>query len=315
MIVMRKAKPRLIERLPTVRGRYTENAALGNSTWFRVGGQAEVVFRPADAEDLQAFFRDVPPDVPVTPLGVASNVLVRDGGVPGVVIRLARGFAAMRRDGNGILAGAAALCPNLALAALEAGLGGLEFLSGVPGSLGGALRMNAGAFGGEIKDVLDWAEAVDSAGNLRRLTGAELGYSYRHSAVPESWVFVGARLRGEPADREAIRQRIEEIRSAREESQPLRTRTGGSTFKNPTPPGGEGPKAWELIDAAGCRGLRRGGAMVSEKHCNFLVNTGNATAADLEGLGEEVRERVRAHSGIELEWEIRRIGIPDGGGS
>lgn len=313
MIVAPGATSRLIGNLPRVRGRYTEDAPLGNTTWFRVGGPAEVVFRPADTEDLQAFFEGLAEGTPLTPLGVASNVLVRDAGIAGVVIRLGRGFAGISRDGDALVAGAAALCPNLALSGLQAGLAGLEFLSGVPGSLGGALRMNAGAFGGEIKDVLEWAEAVDPAGGLHRLSLDELRYGYRHSALPEGWVFVRARLRGAPGDTEAIRERVEAIRSAREESQPLRTRTGGSTFKNPTPPGTDGPKAWELIDAAGCRGLRRGGAMVSEKHCNFLVNTGSATAGELEALGEEVRERVHAHSGVSLEWEIRRIGILPGG--
>lgn len=313
MIVARRATSRPTGNLPPVRGRYTENAPLGHTTWFRVGGPAEVVFRPADTEDLQAFFDGLAEGIPVTPLGVASNVLVRDAGIAGVVIRLGRGFGGISRDGDALVAGAAALCPNLALSAMQAELGGLEFLSGVPGSLGGALRMNAGAFGGEIKDVLDWAEAVDPAGGLHRLSCHELQYGYRHSGLPEGWVFVRARLRGTPGDAEAIRERVEAIRSAREESQPLRTRTGGSTFKNPTPPGAEGPKAWELIDAAGCRGLRRGGAMVSEKHCNFLVNTGSATAGDLEALGEEVRERVQSHSGVSLEWEIKRLGIRPGG--
>lgn len=313
MIVARRARSRLIESLPQVRGRYTEDAPLGTTTWFRVGGPAEVVFRPADIEDLQTFLDGLTVGIPVTPLGVASNVLVRDAGIAGVVIRLGRGFSGISREGDAFVVGAAVLCPNLALSGLQAGLAGLEFLSGVPGSLGGALRMNAGAFGGEIKDVLDWAEAVDPAGRLHRLSCDELQYGYRHSGLPEGWVFVRARLRGTPGDSEAIRERVDAIRSAREESQPLRTRTGGSTFKNPPPPVAGGPKAWELIDAAGCRGLRRGGAMVSEKHCNFLVNTGSATAGELEALGEEVRERVHTHSGVSLEWEIRRIGTLSGG--
>ena len=299
---------RLLGRLPAVRGRYSENAPLANITWFRVGGPAEVMFRPADPEDLAHFLAHRPAGLPVTVLGVGSNLLVRDGGVPGVVIRLGRGFNAVEAEGDSLLAGAAMLCPNLALAALEAGIAGLEFLSGVPGSLGGALRMNAGAFGGEIKDVLVWAEALDTEGRLHRLAPEAMGHAYRSCAVPEGWIFLRALLRGTPGEREAIRTRMAAIQAERDASQPLRTRTGGSTFKNPP-----GAKAWRLIDAAGCRGLRRGDAQVSDKHCNFLVNLGGASAADLEALGEEVRRRVRESSGVALEWEIRRIGRPAGG--
>ena len=307
MMAQRSNSNDLLGRLPTIRGRYTEQAALANITWFRVGGPAEVMFRPADVDDLAVFLAQRPADLAVTVLGVGSNILVRDGGIPGVVIRLGRGFNAVTRQDEALLAGAAVLSPNAALAALEARLTGLEFLSGVPGSIGGALRMNAGAFGGETKDVLVWAEALDERGRLHRLSPAEMGHTYRHSAVPEDWIFVRGLLQGAPGEEAAIRARMAEIQTQRESSQPLRTRTGGSTFKNPP-----GQKAWQLIDAAGCRGLRRGDAVVSEKHCNFLVNLGSATASDLEELGEEVRRRVQDTSGVTLEWEIRRLGIPGG---
>jgi UDP-N-acetylmuramate dehydrogenase len=296
---------RLIDRLPPVRGRLSENAALAGITWFRVGGPAEVMFRPADREDLRAFLQAKPADVPVTVVGVGSNLLVRDGGVPGVVLRLGRGFVEIEADGDDLLCGAGALDLNVATYARRAGLGGLEFLCGVPGTLGGALRMNAGAYDKEIKDVVVWAEAVDTEGRVHRLEPAALGFAYRSCAVPPDWIFLGARLSGRPDEPDAIARRMAAIQQARADSQPLRTRTGGSTFKNPP-----GAKAWQLIDQAGCRGLKRGGAMVSDKHCNFLINTGDATAADLEQLGEEVRRRVRATSGVELEWEIRRIGVP-----
>ncbi len=296
---------RLIDRLPPVRGRLSENAALAGITWFRVGGPAEVMFRPADRDDLQSFLQAKPADVPVTVVGVGSNLLVRDGGVPGVVLRLGRGFVEIEADGNDLLCGAGALDLNVATYAKRVGLGGLEFLCGVPGTLGGALRMNAGAYGREIKDVVIWAEAMDPEGRIHRLDPPALGFSYRRCAVPRDWIFLGARLAGQPDERDAIARRMTAIQEARADSQPMRTRTGGSTFKNPT-----GAKAWQLIDQAGCRGLKRGGAMVSDKHCNFLINTGDATAADLEELGEEVRRRVQSSSGVELEWEIRRIGIP-----
>jgi UDP-N-acetylmuramate dehydrogenase len=298
----------LIDRLPPVRGRLTADAPLAPVTWFRVGGPAEVLFRPADAEDLADFLAKRPPDVPVTVIGVASNLLVRDGGVPGVVVRLGRGFAAIEISGTRVNAGAAVLDLNVAIAARAAGVGGLEFLSGIPGTIGGALRMNAGAYGREIKDVLEVATALDDAGQRHDLGLAEMGLSYRHCAVPDDWIFVGAILRGVEADRDAIQQRMTEIQTEREASQPIRSRTGGSTFANPP-----GHKAWELIDRAGCRGLARGGAMVSEKHTNFLINTGTATAADVEGLGEEVRRRVFEKFGVTLEWEIRRIGRPSAG--
>ena len=306
----RQSSGHLIERLPPVRGRYTADAPLGPTTWFRVGGPAEVLFRPADAEDLAAFMAARPSDVPVTVLGVASNTLVRDGGIPGVVVRLARGFNTAKADGDMLVAGAAVLCPNAALTAAEASLAGLEFLTGVPGTIGGAVRMNAGAFGGEVRDGLVWAEVVDASGTLRRVPAADMALSYRHNDAPSDWIFVGACLRGRPGDLTEIRARMGAIQAEREASQPQRARTGGSTFKNP-----DGAKAWELIDRAGCRGLSVGAAMVSEKHCNFLINTGDATASDIEALGEEVRRRVQAETGVLLQWEIRRVGIPAGGAS
>jgi len=297
----------LIDRLPPVRGRLTENAPLAGITWFRVGGTAEIMFRPADCEDLLAFLEGLPSDVPVIAIGVGSNLLVRDGGVPGVVLRLGRGFAGIETAGTRVTAGAAALDINVAMQAADAGIAGLEFLSGVPGTIGGAMRMNAGAYGTELSDRLIDGEIVDGQGKLRRLTRGEFGFGYRHCALPADTIFISATLEGNEGDPAAIRARMAEIRNAREASQPIRTRTGGSTFANPRD--GSGRKAWELIDAAGCRGLKLGGAQVSELHCNFLINSGNATAADLEALGEEVRRRVRAHSGVELEWEIRRIGV------
>ncbi|HUK09941.1 MAG TPA: UDP-N-acetylmuramate dehydrogenase [Stellaceae bacterium] len=301
-------KARLIDRLPSVRGRLSENVPLAGVTWFRVGGPAEVLFRPADAADLAAFLAAKPADVPVTVIGVASNLLVRDGGVAGVVVRLGRGFAGIEAEGTDVRAGAGALDLNVALAARDAGIAGLEFLSGIPGTIGGALRMNGGAYGSEIKDVLVLAEAFDPAGRRHVLAPAEMRLSYRHCGVPEDWIFIAAVLAGRAGDRVQIERRMAEIERERNASQPIRSRTGGSTFANPP-----GQKAWELIDRAGCRGLRRGGAMVSEKHANFLINTGAASAADIEGLGEEVRRRVFESFGIALEWEIRRIGSPAAG--
>jgi UDP-N-acetylmuramate dehydrogenase len=293
----------LIERMPPVRGRLTVDAPIGPMTWFRVGGPAEVLFRPVDVADLADFLKALPPDVPVTVIGVGSNLLVRDGGIPGVTIRLARGFAYVEAAEDQLHVGAGALDLNAALSAAEAGITGLEFLSGVPGTIGGGLRMNAGAYGGEIKDVLVQADAVDRNGVVHRVPAAGLGLSYRHSDAPADWIFTGAILRGNPGDKREIARRMAEIQAAREASQPIRARTGGSTFANPP-----GHQAWQLIDAAGCRGLVRGGAMVSEKHTNFLINTGNASATDIEGLGEEVRRRVHALFGVVLDWEIRRVG-------
>lgn len=289
--------------LPPLRGRVERNAPLGPATWFRVGGPADVLVRPADLNDLLLLLRDMPPDMPLTILGAASNMIIRDGGIAGVALRLARGFGDVVVEADGIIAGAAALDVTVAETAAAAGLAGLEFLVGIPGSIGGAVAMNAGAYGVEIKDVLDWAEIAAPDG-LLRLDAAALHFAYRHAQLPARGVVVRARLRAAAGDKTAIAARLIEIRAAREATQPVRARTGGSTFKNP--PGDR--KAWELVDAAGCRGLARGAAQVSEKHCNFLLNLGDASAADIEALGEEVRARVLAHSGIALEWEIRRIG-------
>jgi UDP-N-acetylmuramate dehydrogenase len=293
----------LIAQLPPARGRLTLDAPIGKQTWFGVGGSAEVLFRPADLADLAGFLAALPQGIPVTVIGVGSNLLVRDGGISGIVIRLGRGFAAIEIERDEVRAGAAALGRIVALTAADAGLGGLEFLSGIPGSIGGSLRMNAGAYGREIKDVFVSATALDRHGRSHTVDCKTLGLSYRHSDVDPNWVFVEARLRGAPGDRAAIAHRLYEMRAAREATQPVRARTGGSTFKNPP-----GDSAWRLIDAAGCRGLTRGGAMVSPLHTNFLINTGTATGADLEGLGEELRRRVRDTSGVLLEWEIERIG-------
>jgi UDP-N-acetylmuramate dehydrogenase len=297
------ARPHLIDRLPRPRGRLTADAPLGPQTWFATGGPAEVLFRPADVADLAAFLAALPADVPVTVLGVGSNVIVRDGGIRGVVIRLLRGFTGVAVEGSEVVAGAGAPDLNVALTAREHALAGLEFLSGIPGTIGGAFPTNAGAYGSELADVLVSAEAVDRSGRTFSVTPAELGLSYRHSAAPPDWIFTSARLRAAPGDQLAITRRIAEIDAARAGSQP-RSRTGGSTFANPP-----GHKAWELIDRAGCRGLRVGGAQVSEKHTNFLINTGAATASDIERLGEEVRRRVLEQSGVRLEWEIRRLGV------
>lgn len=299
---------RLADRLPPVRGRIRENAALDRVSWFRVGGPAEVLFVPADIEDLCAFLAAKPADIPATVLGVCSNVLIRDGGIEGVVIRLGRGFAEIAADGVTVSAGAAALDLHVARVACGAGIGGLEFLSGVPGTMGGAVRMNAGAYGREIGDVVTGIEAVDEAGRLHRLSAEEVGFGYRRSTLPESWICTRVLVQGVADAPDAVARRMAEISAEREASQPIRERTGGSTFANPDAAATGGAKAWELIERAGCRGLERGGAKVSEKHCNFLINTGRASAADLEGLGEEIRRRVRESSGVCLEWEIRRLG-------
>jgi UDP-N-acetylmuramate dehydrogenase len=293
----------LIRMLPPVRGLLTANFAVGQQTWFGVGGPAEILFRPADAADLAVFLAALPLEIPVTVIGVGSNLLVRDGGIPGVVIRLGRGFSRIKIDHDEIRAGAAALDRIVSFAAADAGIGGCEFLSGIPGSIGGSVRMNAGAYGAEIEDVLVSVAALDRSGRTLTIDRSGMQFSYRHSDAHPSRIFVEARLRGVRADRADIASRLAEIRATREATQPVRTRTGGSTFKNPS-----GDSAWRLIDAAGCRGLVCGGAMVSEKHTNFLINTGSATAADLEDLGEEVRRRVYETSGIVLEWEIERIG-------
>jgi UDP-N-acetylmuramate dehydrogenase len=297
--------PSLLDSLPPLRGRAQANAPLAPFTWFRVGGAAEVLVRPADADDLAAFLGALSPDVQVHVIGACSNLIIRDGGLPGVTIKLARGFSAITVEPDGAIAGAAALDVTVAENAAAAGLTGLEFLSGIPGTIGGAMTMNAGAYGGESAHVLDWAEIVTRSGEQRRMAAAALAFAYRHARLPHGAVVTRARLRAFPGAPVAIAARMNEIRATREASQPVRARTGGSTFRNPP-----GMKAWELIDAAGCRGLTRGGAMVSEKHCNFLINTGNASAADIERLGEEVRRRVFAASGVSLDWEIHRIGVP-----
>lgn len=297
----------LLNTLPPVRGRLSENASLSKVTWFGVGGVAEVLFKPADIDDLASFLKAKPKGIPVTVIGVGSNLLVRDGGVPGVVIRLGREFVNVEVNHADVICGAGALDGNVARAAQEAGVTGLEFLSGVPGTIGGALRMNAGAYGAEMKNVVTGAVALDSDGNRHELSAEDLGFSYRKSTVPSDWIFVEAHLRGHAGEAADIQGRMDDIKNAREDSQPLRTKTGGSTFKNP-----EGLKAWQLVDDAGCRGLRVGGAQVSEKHCNFLINDGTATAADLENLGEEVRRRVKEKSGVDLVWEIKRIGVAQG---
>jgi UDP-N-acetylmuramate dehydrogenase len=291
--------------VPQLRGRVQPDALLGPMTWFRVGGAAEFLVRPADAEDLAAFLRELPPEIPVTVIGAASNLIIRDGGIAGAVIKLARGFGDVAVEPDGIVAGAACLDMTVAEYAAAAGLTGLEFLSGIPGSIGGAVAMNAGAYGSDISEILDWAEIFTRSGELVRLNATDLGLSYRHAKIPAGGVVSRARLRGRPGEANAIAARMADIAASRAATQPVRARTGGSTFANPPD-----MKAWELIDAAGCRGLTQGGAQVSELHCNFLINTGEATAADLEGLGETVRARVLAASGVSLRWEIKRIGRP-----
>jgi len=299
----------LLDTLPKLRGRAQANAPLAPFTWFRAGGAAEVLVRPADADDLAQFLAALPRNLPMHVLGACSNLIIRDGGLPGVTVRLARGFNTIAVEADGVIAGAAALDVTVAEHAAAAGLTGLEFLSGIPGTIGGAVAMNAGAYGGDVAGALDWAEIVSREGAARRMSAADLAFAYRHAGLPAGAVVTRARLRARRGAAAAIAARMAEIRSAREASQPVRARTGGSTFRNP-PPEVSSLKAWELIDAAGCRGLARGGAIVSEKHCNFLINTGGASAADLERLGEEVRRRVFAASGVTLDWEILRIGVP-----
>jgi UDP-N-acetylmuramate dehydrogenase len=293
-------------RLPELRGRLTANAELAPITWFRVGGPAQVLFTPEDEADLAYFLKNVDPDMPVTVIGLCSNMIVRDGGVPGVVIRLGRGFSQVTiEDGYRVRAGTVVPDVKVARAAADAGIAGLSFFRGIPGSIGGALRMNGGAYGGETVDVLIEVRAVDRQGNIHVVPAANLNMTYRHSGAPADWIFTEALFQGRKGDPEEIAAEMDSITERREASQPIKSRTGGSTFKNP--PDG---KSWQLIDAAGCRGLQIGGAQVSEKHCNFLINTGDATAADIEELGETVRARVKETSGVELEWEIKRIGVP-----
>lgn len=291
--------------LPPVRGKLTPHAPLAPLVWFKSGGAAEWLFEPADAEDLADFLKALDPATPVMGLGLGSNMIVRDGGVAGVVVRLGKAFAAVETlDPVTLRCGGGASGILVSSKARDAGIGGIEFLRSIPGTVGGFVRMNGGAYGRETCDILVECEVVLRSGERRTLTNAELGYTYRHSSLPEGAIVVSATFRGFPKEPAAVQAEMDRIAAAREESQPLRSKTGGSTFKNP-----EGHKAWALIDAAGCRGLRQGDAQVSEKHCNFLLNLGNATSGEIEGLGEEVRARVKSQSGIELEWEIQRVGV------
>jgi UDP-N-acetylmuramate dehydrogenase len=295
---------RLLDQLPVVRGRYIEGAPLKNSLWFRVGGPAEILFKPKDTDDLCAFLQKKPSTVPVTVLGVGSNVLVRDGGIPGVVIKLGSAFSNITHDGTTLTAGAGALDRTVALTAASLGLGGFSFLSGIPGTIGGAVKMNAGAYGSEIKDIFCTCLVVTGRGTLETRSLDDLGFSYRKSLLKDDDIVVEATFKGNPSAPDVLQKEIDAILKEREASQPVRARTGGSTFKNP-----EGMKAWQLIDAAGFRSKAIGGAMVSEKHCNFLINTGDATACDLEKLGTEIQKQVLNQSGVSLEWEIKRLGI------
>ena len=292
-----------IPRATPPRGRVTREAPLAPLTWFKTGGAAGLLFEPADTTDLSWFLADITPGYPVLPLGLGSNLIVRDGGVDSVVVRLGKPFAKVLVEGDLVRAGAGAPGIAVASAARDACLAGLEFLRGIPGTAGGAVRMNAGAYGRDVSDILVEATVVRRSGEVETLPAAAFGFSYRHSALPQGDIVVEALFRGIPGDKPAITAEMDRIAAEREASQPLRSRTGGSTFKNPP-----GHKAWQLVDAAGCRGLTVGGAQVSEKHTNFLINTGDATSADIEALGDEVRARVLAHSGIELEWEIERVG-------
>jgi len=295
----------LIKRLPKVRGRLSADVMLSDLTWFRVGGPAEVIFSPADEDDLANFLKQLPRNIPVLTIGIGSNLLVRDGGIPGVVIRLGRGFSTVEiKDDYRIEAGTAVPDVKLAMSAAQAGIAGLAFYRGIPGSVGGALRMNGGSYGTETKDVVVKIYGVTPEGEKITLSVEDMGYAYRHCSVADDIIFTRALFQGRAGDPAQIAEDMKAITTAREATQPIRSRTGGSTFKNP-----EGQKSWQLIDAAGCRGLKVGGAHVSEKHCNFLINDGDATAEDLETLGETVRARVLENSGIQLEWEIKRIGV------
>ena len=298
----------LIDRLPSVRGKLSANVPLAPYTWLRVGGPAEVLFMPKDEADLAHFLSSTPDEIPVTILGVASNTLVRDGGVKGVVIRLGPSFGSVATDGKTVTAGAAALDNKVAKEAAKAGIAGLEFYAGIPGTIGGALRMNAGCYGAETKDILREVVALDRTGRRQVMPLEEMGYSYRHSEAPDDLIFVQAVFEGikdKPGD---IQARMDDITKRREESQPIREKTGGSTFKNPDQVQSNGRGAWQVIDAAGGRGFKVGGAQMSEKHCNFMINTGEATASDLETLGETMREMVKKNEGVDLEWEVKRIG-------
>src|SRR5215212_6728175 len=294
----------LKSKMPQLRGRLMANQSLAELTWFRVGGPAQVLFMPDDEDDLAYFLQNLAAESPVMVVGLGSNLIVRDGGVPGVVIRLGRGFNEITVEGDRIRSGTAAPDVKVARTAQEAGLAGLAFLRGIPGGIGGALRMNGGAYGRETKDALVEARTLDRQGHLHVLSNADMHYSYRHCGAPEDFIFTQALFQGEPGDRDAIAAEMNKITESREATQPIKSRTGGSTFKNPP-----GHKAWQLIDAAGCRGLTVGNAQVSEMHCNFLINLGGATAADIETLGETVRQRVQEKSGVALDWEIKRIGV------
>ncbi len=294
----------IADTLPKVRGKLTPNAPLAPLVWFKSGGTADWLFEPKDVADLQDFLANLPPEVPVMALGLGSNLIVRDGGVPGVVIRLGKAFAKVERvDETALNCGGGASGILVSSTARDNAIAGLEFLRSIPGTVGGFVRMNGGAYGREVKDVLIDCDVVIRSGEIATLPLSELGYTYRHSDLVDGCIVVAARFRGERGEPAAIQAEMDRISAAREASQPLRSKTGGSTFKNP-----EGARAWELVDQAGCRGLQIGGAQVSEKHTNFLINTGDATSADIEQLGEEVRTRVKQHSGVDLEWEIKRIG-------
>ncbi len=299
-----QAEPVEARALPLARGKLTAQAPLAPLVWFKAGGAAQWLFEPKDVADLQAFLRDLDPDVPVMALGLGSNLIVRDGGVPGVVVRLGKAFAKVERvDATTLDCGGGASGILVSSTARDHGIAGLEFLRSIPGTVGGFVRMNGGAYGREVRDILTTCDVVLRDGALVTLPVAELRYTYRHSELPDGAIVVAARFRGSPGDPAAIQAEMDRISASREASQPLRSKTGGSTFKNPP-----GHKAWELVDAAGCRGLALGGAQVSEKHTNFLINTGAATSAEIEALGEEIRRRVKAQSGTELEWEIQRVG-------
>ncbi len=293
-----------VATLPATTGRLTANAPLAPLVWFKAGGAAQWLFEPADVADLSGFLRALDPAVPVMGLGLGSNLIVRDGGVPGVVVRLGKPFAKVSADGVTLTCGGGASGILVSSTARDAGIAGVEFLRSIPGTVGGFVRMNGGAYGREVADILVEAQVCLRDGTVVTLGKADLHYRYRHSDLPVGAIVVSATFRGKPGDPSAIQSEMDRIAAAREASQPLRSKTGGSTFKNP-----DGHKAWVLVDAAGCRGLRKGDAQVSEKHCNFLLNTGNATSADIEALGEDVRAKVLAQSGVTLEWEIQRVGV------
>lgn len=300
-----------LDRMPPVRGRLTAHAPLAPLVWFKAGGAADWLFEPKDADDLAAFLAALDPAVPVMALGLGSNLIVRDGGVPGVVVRLGKAFARVERlEGSSLRCGGGASGILVSSTARDAGIGGLEFLRSIPGTVGGFVRMNGGAYGREVRDILVEAEVILRSGERVTLPLDALGFTYRHSDLPEGAIVIAAVFRGHPEAPETVQAEMDRIAAAREASQPLRSRTGGSTFKNPP-----GEKAWALVDKAGCRGLTMGGAQVSEKHTNFLINMGEATSADIEALGEDVRRRVQADSGIMLEWEIQRVGRPRGEGA